>query len=119
LAVRSSTSAFETALAEYRSGYQLDSDEVAGARRRLGDIPLVILSLDKAHFRTLSSLFPGHVDQAYADWIGGRDDEARDSTRGVNRVVAGASHDVEADRPDVVVDAFREVVAAARLRSPP
>jgi hypothetical protein len=44
----------------------------------------------------------------------GHIDEARDSTRGEDRVVDGAGHDIEEDRPDAVISAFREVVEAAR-----
>jgi len=46
--------------------------------------------------------------------VAGHDDEAHDSTRGEDRVVAGAGHDIEEDRPDAVISAFREVVEAAR-----
>jgi hypothetical protein len=35
-------------------------------------------------------------------------------TRGEDRVVDGAGHDIEEDRPDAVISAFREVVEAAR-----
>ena len=112
--VRSKASIFETTLAEFKSAYDVDVDEVTAARRKLGDIPLVILTQDRAHFRVLKSWFDGDVDQAYARWVAGHEDEARDSKRGENRIVDGAGHDIEADRPDVVISAFREVVEAAR-----
>jgi len=112
--VRSKASIFETILAEFKSGYDVDVDEVAAARRTLGDVPLVVLTQDRAHMRLLKSLFADDVDTLYAQWVAGHDDEARDSTRGVNRIVDGAGHNIQADRPDAVIAAFREVVEAAR-----
>jgi len=56
------------------------------------------------------------VDAAYAQWLSVHDDEARDSTRGENRVVDGAGHDIEDDRPDAVLAAFRAIVDAARTQ---
>jgi hypothetical protein len=38
--VRSKASIFETTLAEFKSAYEVDVDEVAAARRSLGDVPL-------------------------------------------------------------------------------
>jgi len=100
--------------ATFKSAYDVDVDEVAAARRSLGGVPLIILTQDRAHFRMLKPWLADDVDAVYARWVAGHDDEARDSTRGEDRVVDGAGHDIEEDRPDVVISAFREVVEAAR-----
>ena len=112
--IRAKASIFETTLAEFKSAYDADVDEVGAAQRKLGDVPLIVLTQDRTHFRMLKPWFAGDVDAAYAQWVAGHDDEARDSTRGENRTVNGAGHDIEADRPDVVISAFHEVVEAAR-----
>jgi pimeloyl-ACP methyl ester carboxylesterase len=41
--------------------------------------------------------------------------QSQDSTRGKWRVVEGASHMIMHDKPDVVLDAFADVIQAARL----
>lgn len=112
--VRSEASVFETTLSELRSAYDTDVDEVAAARRTLGSVPLIILTEDAAHFRELKPWFASDVDAVYAGWVAGHQDEARDSTRGEDRIVNGAGHDIEADRPDEIISAFREIVEAAR-----
>jgi len=59
-------------------------------------------------------------DQAEAEWTAWNrlhDDLAKLSTRGINRAIAGANHYIQLDKPDAVVDAVREVLAAARQRS--
>jgi len=115
-AVRAQASVFETKLAEFESANDADLAEVIAARRPLGHVPLMILTQDRAHFRMLKPWFAGDVDAAYAQWLSGHDDEARDSTRGENRVVDGAGHDIEDDRPDAVLAAFRAIVDAARTQ---
>ncbi len=112
--VRAKASIFETTVAEFRSAYDLDVDEVAAARRKLGNVPLIILTEDAEHFRRLQPWFASDVDAVYAGWVAVHQDEARDSTRGEDRIVNGAGHDIEADRPDAVVSAFREIVEGAR-----
>jgi pimeloyl-ACP methyl ester carboxylesterase len=112
--VRSKPWIFETTLAEFKSAYDVDVEEVAAARRKLGDAPLIILTQDRAHFRMLKPWFADDVDAVYARWVAGHDDEAHDSTRGEDRVVDGAGHDIEEDRPEAVISALREFVDAAR-----
>jgi hypothetical protein len=89
------------------------SDEVETARRKLGSIPLIVLSRGgEDRFSAARS----NDDQArlYAIWTGAHEDEARDSTRGEHRIVEGAGHWIYGARPDAVVGAFQEVVDAAR-----
>jgi len=64
--VRSKPSIFETTLAEFKSAYDVDVDEVTAARRKLGDVPLIILTQDRAHFRMLKPWFADDVDAVYA-----------------------------------------------------
>jgi len=108
-------SLFEALISEFESRDGRTSDEVEADRRKLGAIPLVVLSADKAHFTAaLPSTEPG---RAYANWIGAHEDDARDSTRGEHRVVEGAGHWIYGDRPDAVIAAFHEVVEAATAPS--
>jgi pimeloyl-ACP methyl ester carboxylesterase len=95
---------------EVESFVNLDSREVIAESRRLGSIPLIVLTRG-----ALSSNLP--KDQAELEWKlwnGLHDNLARLSTAGVNRVVPGSGHYVHLDKPDAVVDAVTEVVTAAR-----
>jgi pimeloyl-ACP methyl ester carboxylesterase len=108
-------SLFEAFASELESDGR-SSDEVKAARRKLGAVPLIVLSEDKVHLAAAytEARLDADPDKAYANWISGHEDEARDSTRGEHRIVDGAGHWVYGDRPDAVITAFREVVEAAR-----
>lgn len=71
----------------------------AGERSRLPDMPAEALAEQPA--LTLA-------------WNRSHDALAALSTRGVNRIVAGAGHSIQRHRPEVVIDAVREVVEEAR-----
>jgi pimeloyl-ACP methyl ester carboxylesterase len=102
----------QTFASEVESFLTADSAEVAAARRPLGAMPLIVLTRGD-----LSSDLPR--DQAQAEWTlwkAMHDTVARLSTVGENRIVPGAGHYIQIDRPEAVVDAVYEVVGAARRR---
>src|SRR5262249_3835062 len=70
----------------------------AAAVNSLGDLPLVVLSGD-------------HHAVPYADW---QRNLAQLSSRGVQQVADDSGHWIHLDRPELVTQAIREVVAAAR-----
>lgn len=113
LEVETQPSLYETRLSLSETLNGRSSDEVEAAHRKLGEIPLIILSRGEAHF----SAARNSADQArlYAVWTGAHEDEARNSMRGEHRIVEGSGHWIYGDRPDAVVGAFREVVEAARV----
>ena len=113
IAIESRPSIFTTIMAEIDGQDTSTSSEIDAARHPLGSMPLVILSSDKAHFTADT---PAGVDPNafYQAWIAAHVDQARDSSRGENRIVDGASHWIFNERPDVVIAAFREVVGEAR-----
>lgn len=112
LQVEAQPSRFETWISQVENLNGRTSDEVEAARRKLGSIPLIILSQDKAH--QAADWRNADPDRSYAAWVAAHEDEVRDSTRGEHRIVEGAGHWIYVDRPDAVVGAFREVVEAAR-----
>jgi hypothetical protein len=100
----------QTFSSEVASFVALDSAEVVAERRDFGAMPLIVLTRGER-----STNFP--PDQAAAEWTVWNklhDDVARLSTIGVNRVVPGANHYIQLDKPQAVVDAVGEVVTAAR-----
>jgi pimeloyl-ACP methyl ester carboxylesterase len=84
----------------------------AARTRSLGDRPLVVLAAGVIRdFARVSS----EGNAAYRRvWLEMQQELAQLSTNADFTVVKGASHDVHGDRPEVVVEAIREVVVAAR-----
>ena len=115
IALETRPSRFSTIIAEINSQDTSTLAELDAARHSLGSMPLVILSSDKAHF---TEDVPAGVDPDtfYKAWIVAHLDQAKDSTRGENRIIEGASHWVFNERPEAVTAAFREVVEDARGR---
>jgi pimeloyl-ACP methyl ester carboxylesterase len=77
-----------------------------------GDLPLVVLT------STTKPSFVGQdlFDRTHAAWIALHEELADLSTEGVHRIVPGASHYIQEDRPDVVIEAISDVVSAVRRR---
>jgi pimeloyl-ACP methyl ester carboxylesterase len=103
---------FQTFQSEVESFLTLDSREVAAERRQLGSTPFIVLTRGER-----SSDIP--ADQAAVEWNlwnQMHNDLAKLSTVGVNRVVQGANHYIQLDKPDAVVDAVEEVVTTTRQR---
>lgn len=70
----------------------------AAAMKSFGDLPLVVVSGD-------------HHPAPYADW---QRDLAQLSSRGVQLLAGDCGHWIHLDRPELVTEAIRQVVAAAR-----
>jgi pimeloyl-ACP methyl ester carboxylesterase len=70
----------------------------AAAMESLGDLPLVVLSGD-------------HHPAPYADW---QSDLAQLSSRGLQLLAGDCGHWIHLERPELVTEAIRQVVAAAR-----
>jgi pimeloyl-ACP methyl ester carboxylesterase len=107
-----SPSYHRTILSEYENIATRDSDEIDAARTPFGDMPLIVLTAEK------TGLSPGmSLEQQAAVagmWRAMHDETATLSRRGENRLVMGSGHLIQVDRPDAVVAAVDEVVAAAR-----
>ena len=104
---------YEAILSEMKSSLGPTSDEMDVARRKLGSIPLIVLSSDEAHF-TADRPKGVDADAFYAAWIAAHVDQARDSRRGEHKIVEGASHFIFIERPDAVLTAFQKVINVAR-----
>ncbi len=89
----------------------------AGEFRSLGDRPLIVLTAGRAKSAAELKMNGITADQGQRLQVVHRalsDDEATWSTRGRQEVIDDASHYIQFDRPDVVIRAVREVIAAAR-----
>ncbi|MBX3485301.1 alpha/beta hydrolase [Phenylobacterium sp.] len=92
---------------------EASSAEVEKSRRKLGNLPWIVLTADGT-----ARAFGGPPEEAEAMarlWSEMHDEAAALSTRGENRHV-DAGHYIWATKPDAVIDAVNEVVAAVRAR---
>jgi pimeloyl-ACP methyl ester carboxylesterase len=94
----------ETLLSEDESMVTVSADELASARHGLGDLPLIVLQADASPEDERSKELAGM---------------ARDSSRGVYRIVPASRHYIYRDKPDAVVAALGEILAAARIPRAP
>jgi pimeloyl-ACP methyl ester carboxylesterase len=87
---------------------QDESSAQVRALGALGDLPLVVLSHDpdKVQFGKLTE----PVNRAWGEM---QEELAHLSSNGSRLVVRGAGHDIQIDKPEVVVDAVRKVVGDA------
>ena len=89
----------------------------AGRFRTLGDRPLVVLTAAKPMpdtIRAALKLSPEGAAKMQAAWKAMHDDEASWSTRSRHVLVDDATHYIQFDRPDVVIEAVRSVVDSVR-----
>jgi pimeloyl-ACP methyl ester carboxylesterase len=103
---------FQTLLSEAESFLTVASWQVRTERRHLGAMPLTVLTRGERS-RDLPA------DQAEAEWTllnQMHGEVAGLSSAGSHRVVQGAGHYIQLERPDAVVDAVAEVVRTARQR---
>jgi pimeloyl-ACP methyl ester carboxylesterase len=90
------------------------SNEVAAARLPLADMPLIVLTsgrLEPAPGETLAA-----AEAQQAAWRVLHEEIAALSTRGEQRTVPDAGHGIQLDKPEVVIAAIEDVLAAARCR---
>jgi len=86
--------------------------ELDAARRRLGQMPLIVLTA--ANAVSMFGLPPKESEAARAVWETTHEELARLSDRGVRRDVPDCGHMIQVERPDSVVAAIREVAAAGQ-----
>jgi pimeloyl-ACP methyl ester carboxylesterase len=116
--LRAAMIAQETRAATYRTmaseidAMDQDSVETTSHRKSYGSMPLVVLTAGQP------AKDPGLSDaqnQAWQKiWMQGHDQMAALSSRGQNHIVPGSGHFIQFEKPQAVIDAVEEVVAAAR-----
>jgi pimeloyl-ACP methyl ester carboxylesterase len=106
---------FQRALAsEYENIATRDSDQIDATRRPLGELPLIVLTAEKTGQDPAMS--PEQQAASVGMWRRMHDETAALSTRGENRLVLGSGHLIPTEKPEAVIAAVNEVVAAARKR---
>ncbi|WP_185965189.1 alpha/beta fold hydrolase [Glacieibacterium frigidum] len=97
---------WRTLASEYASIAGANSDALRATRTSHGDLPLVVLTA-------------GQTAAAAPGWEAAHRELAARSTRGVQRTLAGASHNIMKDAPDAVASAVAEVTAEAKRPAAP
>lgn len=93
-----------------------ESAAQASATGSLGDLPLVVLSHDPD--KPSSDLPPDLAKSTNEAWEKMQVELAHLSTRGTQTVAKNSSHYIQMDRPDLVIEAVRNVVDQARQTPP-
>lgn len=104
-----------TAARSMLAAFNEDGSQVINPHRNYGDMPLIVLSSSK--LADIPHISPGAKDQLpafHAEWVRAHDEMAALSSRGVSRVVPDATHYIQHDQPQAVIDAVDEVVRKAR-----
>lgn len=92
--------------------YAQSCDELRRARRPLGDVPMVVLA--RATLEGAASPLLGR--SADTVWHRLQEDAATDSTSSRVLYVERSGHNIQLDRPEVVIEAISQVVRLARDR---
>lgn len=88
-----------------------------GKLRTLGDRPLVVLTATKPYpdmMMRATGLTRAEADQLQAVWKDLQAEEASWSTRSRHELVPDSGHFIQDERPDLVIEAVRDVVGVVR-----
>ena len=93
-----------------------ESAAETAATGSLGNIPLIVLSHDPD--KPSSELPPDLAKPVNETWAKMQEELAHLSTRGTQVIAKNSAHYIQNDRPDVVIDALRNVVQQVRQAEP-
>ena len=89
---------------------ETSADSVAAGLHSFGALPIVVLTSEKQPLAALPTEQPERAKALGDLWRSAHDEFAGLSSRGTNRVVAGASHPIQWEHPEAVISAILEVV---------
>jgi pimeloyl-ACP methyl ester carboxylesterase len=96
---------------------ELDYESLLEARAAgdMGDIPLIVITADRHFPSPPEDPFEARRRRRLErQWIEAQEQLARLSSRGVQLVLRDTGHNIQRERPGVIIDAVREVVLQAR-----
>jgi pimeloyl-ACP methyl ester carboxylesterase len=111
LAVQTTSDSYRMVLSELHEFDGASSDQIDASRRSYGDMPLIVLTAGGVGMPDPDAVTRMKI------WITMHDQMAALSLRGINRIVPNAKHHIMLSRPEAVIAAVDEVVAAARASS--
>jgi pimeloyl-ACP methyl ester carboxylesterase len=108
LAARITSDSYRMVLSELQEFSGASADQVDASRRSYGSMPLIVLTAGGVGVPDPDTATRTRI------WTEMHDRIANLSSRGTNRIVADATHHIQLSRPEAVIEAVNEVVAAAR-----
>src|SRR5690606_7541042 len=102
---------FEQTQSEKDSMEGASTEQLTASRRSYGDMPLIVLTRGDTEKGMPPKLTNADREAFAAVWTQLHEEMTALSTAGERRVVAGAGHYIQGDKPQAVIDAVNEVVA--------
>jgi hypothetical protein len=92
--------------------FAADGTELNAALHGFGTMPLIVLTAidDKKAMKQMMGANDSQVATVVKGWTNLHDQLAAQSTRGINCVIEGSGHYIQVDKPNVVIDAIRQVM---------
>lgn len=107
---------FEQTQSEVDSMEGASTQQLTASRRSYGDMPLIVLTRGDYDIGMPPEITKADREGLAVVWTQLHEEMTALSTAGERRVVAGAGHYIQGDKPQAVIDAVNEVVAEARSR---
>jgi pimeloyl-ACP methyl ester carboxylesterase len=104
----------QTILSELESVSTVSSDQLDRSGQNFRNIPLLVLTAERS--QDDPSMPAAEQAALRKQWWAMHEELARRSRRGEHRIVAGASHFIPTERPEVVVSATSEMVMKVRAQ---
>jgi hypothetical protein len=104
-----------TTAEEYEAYHSIDSAEIEASQRRWGALPLIVLTAD---FDPMPALPLAQRMRMRMVLMQMHDEAAALSTKGTNRLISGAPHEIHEASPEVVIAAVEEVLRDAAKAQP-
>jgi pimeloyl-ACP methyl ester carboxylesterase len=109
---------FEQTQSEIDSMEGASTAQLTASRRSYGDMPLIVLTRGDNDKGMPPELTKEDREGFVRIWTGFHEEMTALSSAGERRVIPGAGHYIQGDKPQAVIDAVNEVVAKARSRAP-
>lgn len=108
----------ESYLSEVDAMAVASTEELTASRRPWGAMPLIVLTRGDYEKGMPPAWSKADRDGMKAVWVAMHTEMAALSTAGQHRTVDGAGHSIQRDKPQAVIDAVNDVIAAAKARTP-
>ena len=109
---------FEQTQSEIDSMPGASTEELTQSHRSWGNMPLVVLTRGDY----VKGMPPGFTNEdrkaMQSVWVAMHEEMTALSSAGQHRTVEGAGHIIQGDKPQAVIDAVNDIVAAARAKQP-
>lgn len=106
----------ENYLSEVDAMAGASTKELTASHRKWGDMPLIVLTRGDYNKDMPPEFTPADRDGMTSVWVAMHDEMTALSSAGLHRIVEGAGHFIQRDKPQAVIDAVSDVVTAARAK---